>query len=73
MTFSVSTIILSLYEPDVRVVVRGKADAEVEFGNTVLIGENGQGIILDYQVWREPAPAAVNISDFANYLEHLRL
>ena len=53
--------ILSLYEPDVRVVVRGKADAEVEFGNTVLIGENGQGIILDYQVWREPAPADVNM------------
>lgn len=53
--------ILSLYEPDVRVVVRGKADAEVEFGNTLLIGENGQGIILDYQVWREPAPADVNM------------
>jgi hypothetical protein len=53
--------ILSLYEPDVRVVVRGKADAEVEFGNTVLIGENAQGIILDYQVWREPAPADVNL------------
>ena len=53
--------ILSLYEPDVRVVVRGKADAEVEFGNTVLIGENGQGIILDNQVWREPAPADVNM------------
>jgi len=53
--------ILSLYEPDVRVVVRGKAEAEVEFGNTVLVGENGQGIILDYQVWRAPAPADVNM------------
>lgn len=53
--------ILSLYEPDVRVVVRGKAEAEVEFGNTVLLGENGQGIILDYQVWREPAPGDVNM------------
>jgi hypothetical protein len=53
--------ILSLYEPDVRVIVRGKADAEVEFGNTVLVAENAQGIILDYQVWREPAPADVNL------------
>src|SRR6266567_3508600 len=53
--------ILSLYEGDVRVVVRGKAGAEVEFGNTVLIGENAQGIILDYQAWREPAPADVNL------------
>ena len=49
--------ILSLYEPEVRVIVRGKAGADVEFGNTVLIGENRQGIILDYQMFREQAPA----------------
>ncbi len=49
--------ILSLYEPEVRVIVRGKAGAEVEFGNTVLLGENRQGMILDYQIFRESAPA----------------
>jgi len=49
--------ILSLYEPDVRVIVRGKAGAEVEFGNTVLLGENRQGIILDYALFQESAPA----------------
>jgi hypothetical protein len=49
--------ILSLYEPEVRVIVRGKAGAEVEFGNTVLLGENRQGVILDYEIFREPAPA----------------
>jgi hypothetical protein len=49
--------ILSLYDPEVRVIVRGKAGAEVEFGNTVLIGENRQGVILDYEIFREPAPA----------------
>jgi hypothetical protein len=49
--------ILSLYEPEVRVIVRGKAGAEVEFGNTVLLGENRQGVILDYQIFRESAPA----------------
>lgn len=48
--------ILSLYDPDVRVIVRGKAGAEVEFGNTVLVGENRQGIILDYALFRESAP-----------------
>src|SRR5437660_4805867 len=53
--------ILSLYEPEARVVVRGKAGAEVEFGNTVLLGENRQGIILDYQLWREPSPDDVNM------------
>ena len=49
--------ILSLYEADVRVIVRGKAGAEVEFGNTVLFGENRQGVILDYEIFRESAPA----------------
>jgi hypothetical protein len=51
--------ILSLYEPDIHVLVRGKAGAEVEFGHTVLLGENQQGIILDYQIGKEPAPADV--------------
>lgn len=49
--------VLSLDEPDVRVIVRGKAGAEVEFGNTLLLGENRQGIILDYELFRESAPA----------------
>jgi len=49
--------ILSLYDLEVRVIVRGKAGAEVEFGNTVLIGENRQGLILDYELFRESAPA----------------
>jgi hypothetical protein len=49
--------VLSLYEPEVRVIVRGKAGAEVEFGNSVLFGENRQGVILDYEFFREGAPA----------------
>ena len=49
--------ILSLYDTDVRVIVRGKAGAEVEFGNMVLLGENRQGIIVDYEFFREVAPA----------------
>ena len=53
--------ILSLYEPDIHVLVRGKAGAEVEFGNTLLLGENKQGIILDYQTWKESAPADVHL------------
>ncbi|HEX9596749.1 MAG TPA: transposase [Anaerolineales bacterium] len=49
--------ILSLYDPDINVIVRGKAGAEVEFGNTVLLGENKQGVILDYAMYRDQAPA----------------
>lgn len=53
--------VLSLYEPDIHVVVRGKANAEVEFGNTVLVAENSQGIVMDYQIWQEQAPADVQV------------
>jgi hypothetical protein len=49
--------ILSLYEPQVRVIVRKKAGAEVEFGNTLLLGENPQGLILDWELFGETAPA----------------
>lgn len=49
--------ILSLYEPDVHVIVRKKAGAEVEFGNTLLLVENPQGLILDWELFKESAPA----------------
>ena len=53
--------VLSLYEKDVHVLVRGKAGADVEFGNKVLLGENAQGIILDYQVWKEQGQADMHL------------
>jgi len=40
--------ILSLYDEDVEVIVRGKAHAKVEFGNKLWHGENQQGLIVDY-------------------------
>jgi len=49
--------ILSLYESAVRVVVRHKAGAEVEFGNTLLLAESRQGLILDWELFEESAPA----------------
>jgi hypothetical protein len=52
---------LSLYEPDIQVLVRGKAGAEVEFGNKLLLGENRQGLILDYHLWQESAPADASV------------
>lgn len=48
--------ILSLYEPDAQVIVRRKAGAEVEFGNTLLLGESKQGVILDWELFKEVAP-----------------
>jgi hypothetical protein len=49
--------ILSLYESEVHVMVRGKAGAEVEFGNALVLGEADDGIIVDWQLIREKVPA----------------
>lgn len=49
--------ILSLYEPDIHVLVRGKAGAEVEFGNTLLLAEQSEGVIVDWKLIQEQAPA----------------
>jgi hypothetical protein len=48
--------ILSLYERDIHVVVRGKAGAAVEFGNTLLIVENVDGFIMDHDLKQERVP-----------------
>jgi hypothetical protein len=49
--------ILSLYESEVHVMVRGKAGAEVEFGNALVLGEADDGIIVDWQLIRDRVPA----------------
>ena len=49
--------ILSLYDRDIHVMVRGKADAEVEFGNTLLLAEQEQGLITDWKLYQDSAPA----------------
>lgn len=55
--------ILSFYEREVRVIVRKKAGAEVEFGNTMLLGENPQGLILDWELFKETAPADARLQE----------
>jgi hypothetical protein len=49
--------ILSLYEPDVRVMARGKSGAEVEFGNALYLVENGDGLIVDWKYVNEQPPS----------------
>lgn len=48
--------ILSLYEPDIHVLVRGKAGAEVEFGNTLYLAEQTNGLIMDWQFIEPQSP-----------------
>ena len=45
--------LLSLYEPETKVIVRGKAGAEVEFGNKLLLGENREGLITCWALYDE--------------------
>ncbi len=42
--------ILSLYDDRIKVITRGKAGAQVEFGNKLWLGETREGIIADYQL-----------------------
>ena len=48
--------ILSLYEPDIHVLVRGKAGAEVEFGNALYLAEQSDGLIVDWKFIEEQPP-----------------
>ena len=48
--------ILSLYEKDVRILVRGKAGAEVEFGNALYLAEQSDGLIVDWDFIQKQPP-----------------
>lgn len=48
--------ILSLYEQNIHVIVRGKAGARVEFGNTLSLCEQKDGLIIDWKLYKEKAP-----------------
>ena len=45
--------ILSLYDGSINVIKRGKAGAAVEFGNKLWLGENRDGIIVDYKLCQD--------------------
>ena len=45
--------ILSLYDPDIDIIKRGKANANVEFGNKLWLGETREGLIVDYLLERD--------------------
>lgn len=45
--------ILSIYETDINVIVRGKAGAEVEFGNVLRLAEQQDGLIIDFSLHRQ--------------------
>jgi len=53
--------LLSLFEPDIHVIVRGKAGEEVEFGNLLVLGEQRDGLIIDWELFKEEVPADMRL------------
>jgi hypothetical protein len=53
--------LLSLFEPNIHVIVRGKAGEEVEFGNLLVLGEQRDGLIMDWELFKEEVPADVRL------------
>ncbi|MCK5673419.1 MAG: hypothetical protein KAH95_08575, partial [Spirochaetales bacterium] len=49
--------ILSLYDKNIHVIVRGKAGAKLEFGNTLFLAEQADGLILDWKLYQDKVPA----------------
>lgn len=58
-TRSVSTQdkILSLYDRDAHVIVRGKAGSEIEFGQGLLLTEQTDGLIIDWHLFKDQPPS----------------
>ena len=45
--------ILSIYDRDINIIVRGKADAETEFGNGLRLAEQKEGLIIDFYLYKD--------------------
>ena len=49
--------ILSLYDKDACVIVRGKSGSEVEFGQGLLLTEQTDGLIIDWELFKDQPPS----------------
>lgn len=62
--------ILSLYEPDLHTLNRGKAGAQVEFGNTFFIVEGSCGYILSHELLKDYSPGDAKL--FLNHFDNIK-
>lgn len=53
--------ILSLYDDNAHVIIRGKAGAEVEFGNGLYLAEQEDGLIADWELFEDQPPSETKI------------
>jgi hypothetical protein len=49
--------ILSLYDPSMGIIKRGKSNAEMEFGNEIYFAEQVDGLIVDWKLYAKQPPA----------------
>ncbi len=49
--------ILSLYDKDMHVIIRGKASGEVEFGQGLLLAEQRDGLIVNCELFKDAPPS----------------
>jgi hypothetical protein len=56
-----SNKLLSLYDKEVAVIVRGKSGAEVEFGQCLLLTEQADGLIIDWKLFEKSSPSDSNL------------
>ncbi len=62
--------ILSLFEPDLHTLNRGKAGAQVEFGNTLFIAEGANGYILSHELLKDYSPGDPKL--FLNHFDKIK-
>jgi hypothetical protein len=55
--------LLSLYEPDTRILIRGKSGAESEFGHGLYLAEQADGLIVDWEFMQQQPPADSKLVD----------
>jgi hypothetical protein len=63
--------ILSLYEPDVNIIIRNKAGKKIEYGNKVSLMEQANGLIIDWSMEQLGSPSDTKLCriSFDNVVE----
>jgi hypothetical protein len=60
----------SLYEKDVHIIKRGKMNADIEFGNGLYLAEQQDGVLVDWQFFRNyPSTDSAIVKDSINRIK----
>jgi len=66
--------ILSIHDPDINVIVRGKTGRKTEFGNTLMIAESMHGYLIDWKLYRKQAPSeSVQLAESIQRQEDMKM